>query len=113
MKESNSKTTFPGRKQIFRRFQDGQAVGDRLGLNDEAAIEGEQPMLQLVMEHGKVLQPPEPLETIARRSAESVASLSAGVRQLEAPEQYPVSISDALEELTDRTSRRLIPQLSP
>jgi nicotinate phosphoribosyltransferase len=58
MKESNSKTTFPGRKQIFRHLRDGQAIGDRLGLMDEAAVENEQPLLQLVMENGIVVQPP-------------------------------------------------------
>lgn len=112
MKESDNKTTFPGRKQIFRRFHSGQAVGDRLGLIDEATVEGEQPLLQLIMENGTVVQPAETLEVIAQRTAASVASLDAAVRKLEQPERYAVDISAALDQLTDRTSRRLTPQLS-
>ena len=112
MKESNSKTTFPGRKQIFRQFQGEQAQGDRLGLADEPAVEGEQPLLQLVMENGTVVHPPESLETIAQRSAKSVASLAPAVRQLARTTHYPVHVSSSLKELTDRTSHRLTPQLS-
>jgi nicotinate phosphoribosyltransferase len=113
MKESNSKTTFPGRKQIFRHLRDGQAIGDRLGLMDEAAVENEQPLLQLVMENGIVVQPPESLEVIAQRSTQSVASLPPEIRQLDQPAPYPVEVSQPLEDLTDRTSRRLMPQISP
>ncbi|MEM9908729.1 MAG: nicotinate phosphoribosyltransferase, partial [Cyanobacteria bacterium P01_D01_bin.44] len=35
MKESSGKMTYPGRKQIFRRVEQGQSLGDRLGLADE------------------------------------------------------------------------------
>lgn len=113
MKESNSKTTFPGRKQIFRRFGDCRAMGDRLGLIDEPPKKGEKPLLQLVMENGCVVRSPESLEEIARRASESVASLAPGVRRLRQPEAYGIQISQRLEELTERVSRRLIPRLSP
>jgi nicotinate phosphoribosyltransferase len=112
MKESNSKTTFPGRKQIFRRFESGLAAEDRLALIDESAQEGERPLLQLVMENGEVIQSLESLEMIAQRAAESVASLPPEVRRLDQPDHYPLRISQPLEELTDRVSRRLTPELS-
>jgi nicotinate phosphoribosyltransferase len=32
MKESTGKATYPGRKQVFRRYEQGIVVGDRLGL---------------------------------------------------------------------------------
>ncbi|OCQ93295.1 nicotinate phosphoribosyltransferase [Oscillatoriales cyanobacterium USR001] len=35
MKEANEKVTYPGRKQIFRYLQDGQVMGDCLGLMKE------------------------------------------------------------------------------
>lgn len=112
MKESNSKTTFPGRKQIFRQFRGGQAIADRLGLADESAMEGEHPLMQLVMKNGTVVRSPEPLPDIAQRSARSVASLDGTVRQLEQTQAYPVNLSSALADLTDRTSRRLTPEMS-
>jgi len=112
MKESNSKTTFPGKKQIFRRFENGQAVGDRLGLVDELANQDERPLLQLVMEQGTVVKPPESLKVIAERSAQSVASLPPDVRKLQRPSHYSVNISQNLKALTESTSRRLKPWLS-
>jgi len=112
MKESNSKATYPGRKQVFRRFQGSQALGDRLGLMDEAVAADEQPLLQQVMKQGQVLQPPDSLEVIAARTADSVTSLPLSVRQLEKPTAFPVEISQALQTLTAQTSRHRVPQLS-
>jgi nicotinate phosphoribosyltransferase len=112
LKESSSKATYPGRKQIFRRVHDGQWVSDRLGLMEEPVQESEQPLLELVVQQGQPMKPPESLETIAQRSAASVASLSASVRRLDNPESFEVNISNALEQLKKETSRRLTPALS-
>lgn len=105
MKESSSKATLPGRKQIFRRYEGGQAAGDRLGLMDDAAASDEQPLLQLVVKQGQVVQDVESLDAIAARTAASVASLPAAVRQLENPAFYGVALSDALADLTAHTRR--------
>ncbi|WP_035990758.1 nicotinate phosphoribosyltransferase [Leptolyngbya sp. KIOST-1] len=110
MKESSHKATLPGRKQIFRRYDRGQAVADRLGLVDEPPAPGEQPLLQLMVKQGEPLQEVESLDAIAARTAASVASLPAAVRQLEQPAAYPVALSDALAELTARTRRGPQPQ---
>jgi len=64
------------------------------------------------MENGTVVHPPDSLEVIAQRTAQSVASLAPEIRSLDQPDQYPVAVSQSLEDLTDRTSRRLTPQLS-
>ncbi len=109
MKESSHKATLPGRKQIFRRYDGVQAVGDRLGLVDEIAAPGEQPLLQLVVKQGEPLQALESLDAIAVRTAASVASLPLSVRQLENPATYEVALSDALDDLAARTRRRPLP----
>ncbi|WP_017302450.1 nicotinate phosphoribosyltransferase [Nodosilinea nodulosa] len=105
MKESSSKATLPGRKQIFRRYEGGQAAGDRLGLVDDTAAPDEQPLLQLVVKQGQVVQDVESLDAIAARTAAAVASLPMAVRQLENPAPYGVEISEALAALTARTRR--------
>ncbi|PZV06817.1 MAG: nicotinate phosphoribosyltransferase, partial [Leptolyngbya sp.] len=99
MKESSSKATLPGRKQIFRRYEGGRAVGDRLGLTTDPPGPDEQPLLQLVIKQGEVLQGEEELEAIAARTAHSVASLPDSVRQIEHPATYPVALSEALVDL--------------
>jgi nicotinate phosphoribosyltransferase len=102
MKEASGKLTYPGRKQIFRRFEHGQIQGDRLGLITEVS-QHEQPLLQPVFKQGERLQPPESLEAIAERTATAVASLPAELRRLDRPSPSPVEISAHLLELTDKT----------
>ncbi|MBD1875783.1 nicotinate phosphoribosyltransferase [Nodosilinea sp. FACHB-131] len=103
MKEASGKTTLPGRKQIFRRYEGGQAVGDRLGLLEETVAPDEKPLLQLIVKQGEVMQELESLKAIAARTAASVASLPTTVRQLEYPADYGVALSDALVELAAHT----------
>jgi nicotinate phosphoribosyltransferase len=104
MKESSDKVTYPGRKQIFRRYTGTAWQGDRLGLIDEPP-ENEQPLLQLVMKQGERLQPPEALKTIAERSRIEVSNLPAQIRQISQPPAIYPEISAALQELTQRTRK--------
>jgi nicotinate phosphoribosyltransferase len=105
MKESEGKFTYPGRKQIFRSLDEGKIKADKLGLVTENSGEGK-PLLQLVMQNGKPLQPPESLATIRQRTIASVASLPATTRQLSNPQSACVNISPALQELTTQTKGR-------
>jgi nicotinate phosphoribosyltransferase len=105
MKESSGKLTYPGRKQIFRSFAAGQVKADRLGLATESPG-GEQPLLQLVVKQGQKMQQPESLTQIRERTAASVASLPAEVRNLDNPMPGRVKISDSLQELIQQTQLR-------
>jgi len=105
MKQSSGKQTYPGRKQIFRRFGGGQMQGDRLGLLTESAI-AEQPLLQVVFKQGERIQPPETLADIRERTAASVASLPSQTRQLDNPIPPPMELSLALQTLTQQTQGR-------
>jgi len=124
MKISSGKVTYPGRKQILRQWDEsGQIVGDRLCLIDELIDELEDqtdsksssgqgqssytPLLQTVMIEGERVQVPEGLGAIARRTRESVKSLPAALRQIRQPGLAPVEISDALQQLTERTQQQI------
>lgn len=108
MKESSGKLTYPGRKQIFRSYVEtlpttpGQIKADRLGLATESP-QGEQPLLQLVMKQGEKVQQPETLAEIRQRTAATVASLPAVIRDLDNSVAWEVKISAALQELTEQT----------
>lgn len=106
MKQSSSKATYPGRKQIYRKIVEGKIIQDRLTLASELPQENEQPLLQLVMKQGQRVNPPEPLEEIKNRTAASVAMLATTTRQLEDPIPLSVEISNALQQLTKNTQRR-------
>jgi nicotinate phosphoribosyltransferase len=95
MKRSLDKTTYPGRKQIFREFSNGKFSGDRLGL----ASEGEG-LLQLVISQGNRLMSDDSLATIRHRTDLNVASLTAEIRDINYDRVAPVRISEELAALT-------------
>lgn len=107
MKEASGKLTYPGRKQIFRT-----AAGDRLGLAMEDAPTDAEALLIPVMLKGKRIGPMETLETIRERTTQSVAHLSADVRDVGNPTVPQAQISVALQELTDCTRRSQLVSVS-
>jgi nicotinate phosphoribosyltransferase len=98
MKKSPGKQTYPGRKQIFRHLETGL---DRLGLVTETPADHERPLLQLVMQEGRRLLPPESLSLIRSRTLASVAALPTDCRRLIGT-NAPLQLTDRLQTLTDR-----------
>lgn len=107
MKNSSSKESYPGRKQIFRQFEGSQIQKDCLGLVTENP-EAKQPMLQILFKQGKRVQLPETLAEIRDRTHASVASLPAATRRIDNPTPLPVEISTALQELTQQTQKKIL-----
>jgi nicotinate phosphoribosyltransferase len=105
MKQSSGKTTYPGRKQIFRSFVEGKVKFDRLGLATESPLL-EEPLLQLVVKEGKRMQVPETLDAIRQRTTASVASLPEQTRHLDHPVGVEVEISAKLQELVEETKKQ-------
>jgi nicotinate phosphoribosyltransferase len=95
MKRSPQKTTYPGKKQIFRQFKSGKFDRDVLGL----VTEGEG-LLQLVMRGGERLQPDDDLATIRHRTELNVATLPTPLHDLDYDRPSPVEISPTLAQLT-------------
>ena len=105
-KQSTGKATWPGRKQVWRRYDaDGRMRGDILSLEDEAQ-EGE-PLLQMVMQGGKRMAASPALADIRTRAAGELARLPAPLRRLEGAEPYPVEIGAALRRMAGDVDRRL------
>ena len=109
MKESTSKVTYPGRKQIFRQYEDTLIVQDSLGLASETHNGGMRPLLNPVMHQGKLRVPLESLNEIAHRTTKSVAALPKAVRAVIAPSPLPVALTPSLTELTQATRHRSVP----
>ncbi len=106
MKQSNSKLTYPGRKQIFRTISNSKIQQDRLGLMSEIAGDNEQPLLKLVMQKGKRMQAEETLTTIRQRTAHSVASLPHSARQIDRPTSIIPNISNDLQSLRKSVEKK-------
>ncbi len=99
-KRSSGKATWPGRKQVFRRFDaDGKLAGDTIGLETEQ-IEGEA-LIAPVMRYGRRLQTAESLDEIRQRAKRSMAMLPQALLSLTAPASYDVAISAGVRGLAD------------
>ena len=59
LKQSEGKETWPGRKQVYRRFTAREMVGDLLTVEDDR--QGGRPLIRPYMKRGKRLEPPESL----------------------------------------------------
>jgi nicotinate phosphoribosyltransferase len=105
-KRSTGKATWPGRKQIFRRFRsDGKITEDTVGLETESLADTR--LMLPAMRHGRRLQTSESLETIRNRAQQALASLPASLRSLSERGEYPVTISPAVRTLAARVDARV------
>jgi nicotinate phosphoribosyltransferase len=101
MKRSPNKVSYPGCKQIFRRLNGGECIGDRLDLIHEPPKPEEIPLLQPLLKAGERVTPLDTLDLIQERTRTSVLSLPASCRQLEDPVPVPMEISAKLQQLIE------------
>ncbi len=98
-KRSAGKATWPGRKQVWRRYRaDGRMASDTLSTDDDEH-DGE-PLVQPVMRHGRRVRPPLAVEDIrshARRQLDAVPQTS----------PYPVEVAKSLRQLAASVDRRI------
>lgn len=100
-KRSTGKATWPGRKQVYRRIQDGVLTGDWLGLEKETQLGGE-PLLQRVMHRGRRCQVTLPLKALQDRVQSQLIKLPSVLRGNGTAPPYPVHIAPALQQLADQ-----------
>lgn len=104
MKLSSGKVSYPGRKQIFREFVDGQLKTDTLGLVSENHP-GKQPLLNLFMKAGKRLEPSSSIKLIRKQTAASIASLPSAILNIDSSKSVEVEISSSLQQLTNQIKK--------
>ena len=108
-KFSESKISYPGKKQIFRfSGPGGEYTRDVLGLASEE-FPGAETLLEPVMESGELLRPLPSLDQIQARAAANLSRLPAPYRRLEGGDSYPVEKSQALKDLLEVLRSRYIP----
>jgi nicotinate phosphoribosyltransferase len=105
-KRSAGKATWPGRKQVWRRYDaDGRMTGDVMSLESDPH-EGE-PLIELVMKEGRRVGPKPSLADIRARAAQELARLPEPLRDLEEGATYPVEVADALVQLAAEVDKRI------
>jgi nicotinate phosphoribosyltransferase len=105
LKKSSGKATLPGRKQVWRRFQDGTMIGDTLTL--EGDLQEGIPLVEKVMEQGKRLLPPSDLTSLAAYTKSQLQSLPENLCRLAVAPSYPVEIAPALIRLKETTEQSI------
>ncbi len=108
-KRSENKATWPGRKQVWRRYgPDGRMAGDFLTLETAAPPKGGvEPLLHPVMQGGRRLRPPPSLDDIRHHAKRELERLPEPLRRLEPGTTYPVEVADELKALAAEVDRRM------
>ena len=107
-KRSAGKATWPGRKQVWRRFgRDGRMVSDVLSV--ESDDQAGEPLIQLVMRDGRRIEPSPTLAESRARAARDVERLPERLRRLEPGAPYPVQVAEALVQLAKEVDSRVAP----
>ncbi len=107
-KRSEGKATWPGRKQVWRRYANGRMSGDVISLEHDKQ-DGE-PLIQPVMQNGRRIDRPTPLAQIRERAARELAALPESLRRLEPGVVYPVEVTETLVRLASEVDRRVAQQ---
>ncbi len=123
--ESIAKTTLPHKKQVFRiKDSRGKCIGaDAIGLYDETHIDtmyhpfestkkmvlkgfAQEPLLETVMENGKMLIAKQSLTEIAKYSKQRLSELPIEYKRFDNPHIYKIGISEALKKERDDLIRK-------
>jgi nicotinate phosphoribosyltransferase len=111
-KRSERKATWPGRKQVWRRYgPDGRMAGDLIA-RDGDRQDGE-PLLEPVMRNGRRIKPAPTLDDIRRRAREQFERIPEASRALTPAAIYPVEVAGELNELAADVDRRIKAKLEP
>ena len=100
-KRSEGKATWPGRKQVYRYYDDNGIMSYDFLTVENDKQEGKS-LIKQYMQKGKRLEQSPPLSLIRDYVKAELATLPDSLKKLDKQEQYPVRISRALQELTDK-----------
>jgi nicotinate phosphoribosyltransferase len=107
-KLSNEKSTYPCRKQVFRKVEpDGGFGGDIIARENETYPNTE-PLLACLMREGKRVGPHPPLKDVQQNARLILSRLPEAYRRLKDPDRYPVRFSDDLQSRLEEIRNRLI-----
>ena len=105
MKRSIDKGTLPGRKQVWRRFENGTAKEDVVEqVTIGVSVPSARSLLSRVMSAGKRERPAPALSELRSRSQRAIAAVPESIRRLDQPERYTVRFGAGLQASIDRMS---------
>jgi nicotinate phosphoribosyltransferase len=104
IKLSESKRTYPGRKQVYRVMDGDRYLYDVLELDGET-VDGV-PLLTEVVKGGKMIRPKLPLNDVRDYCLDCVSRLPSEAKKVRVTKPYVVRIGQGLQRLTDELVAR-------
>ena len=104
MKLSTGKANLPGKKQVFRKTDHkGRFLEDVICIRNET-VEAARPLLEPVIEDGKLLRKHPSMDEIRQRFRKNFAALDDRYKALDGAHSYPVKLSARLKALQEASS---------
>lgn len=103
-KRSTGKATWPGRKQIWRRYNGERMASDVMSIESDTH-DGE-PLIEQVMKNGCRIGPKPTLADVRARAAHELERLPEPLREIQAGATYRVEVADALVKLAAEVDAR-------
>lgn len=104
-KRSSGKATWPGRKQVFRRYDaHGTITADNMTVQSD--MQPGEPLLQPVMRGGVAVRPLPSLNVVRDYARSQLATLPTSLRALDAAPPFEPAIAPALHEMARQCSER-------
>lgn len=107
-KLTKGKISYPGKKQVFRRFDQGKMLSDVIGLETENF--GSSLLVQMV-HHGRLEYKLPELDKIKEYVADQIKLLPDKFKEVERQYRYPVSTSPGLEKILEEARQHHLTQI--
>jgi nicotinate phosphoribosyltransferase len=108
LKLSTEKVTLADEKQVYRlRDSNGMFAEDVIARREEILAPEAEPLLTMVMEGGRIIQPLPSLDDLRQRFQEELFRLPDRYKVLREPPSYPVRLSPGLLRLQEEAKRHL------
>lgn len=105
-KRSAGKSTWPGRKQVYREYNDDGTMRHDILTTEDDHQRGTA-LVKPVMRNGKRLAPSPSIEDVRKHVSEEYKRLPANLRRLEQVQPYDVMVAEALRQLTAEVDRQI------
>lgn len=102
-KLTKGKESYPGRKQIYRIYENGKMVRDVIGLENETLG---QPILEKYIENGVQVKKVPDLDETRDHLKKELASLPDKYKNVNKHVKYPISISQKLAEILEAVQKK-------
>jgi len=97
------KESYPGKKQVFRKFKNGKLAGDVVGLENEKLGK---PLLQKYLSNGKQVKKLPRLDEIKKYTSKQLDTLPNNLKRVDKEFKYKVLMSKKLQKLFEESKKQ-------